>query len=185
MTERERLIVARILKVNHAGEHGAIRIYAAHAFVAKIFMPDIVPKLIELRANEIEHETLFLNAMPDRSARPCRLLFLWSWGGTLLGGLTTLLGRRLEWICTEAVESAVHHHLVDQLKFLQDRDPELHAQIASIQIEELSHLHYAQENRGDVSGFSKFMLAIVSFITDALIAMSTSGDSIWLRRQLS
>jgi 3-demethoxyubiquinol 3-hydroxylase len=185
MNERDRQIVARILKVNHAGEHGAIRIYTAQAFVAKWLIPDIVPKLHELRSHEIEHEKLFFDAMPMHVAKPCRLLFLWSWGGIFLGGLTALLGRRMVWICTEAVEAAVHDHLVDQLKFLRDRDSELHTLIASIQTEELSHLHYAQDNRGTVSGLSKAMLAIVGFITDALIAMSTSGDSIRLKRQLS
>lgn len=105
--------IARILKVNHAGEYGAIRIYAAQAAVASLFMPDIIPKLRELRNHEINHERLFLEAMPKHSAHPCRLLFLWSWGGTLLGGLTALMGRRMVWICTEAVESAVHDHLDD------------------------------------------------------------------------
>lgn len=185
MIERDRQIIARILKVNHAGEHGAIRIYAAQAFIAKWLLPDIVPKLHELLGHEIEHEKLFFDSMPMRFAKPCRLLFLWSWGGMLLGGLTALLGRRMVWICTEAVEAAVHDHLVDQLKFLRDRDPELHALISSIQTEELSHLHYAQAKRGKVSGLSEAMLAIVGFTTDALIAMSTSGDSIRLKRQLS
>ncbi|NJM30981.1 MAG: hypothetical protein HC855_13570 [Rhizobiales bacterium] len=52
------------------------------------------------------------------------------------------------WICTEAVEHAVHHHLVDQLAFLEKRDPELHRLISEIQVEELSHLDHAKSSRG-------------------------------------
>lgn len=184
MNERERQIIGRILKVNHAGEYGAIRIYGSQIAVAKWTAPDVVAKLEELRVHEIEHEKLFRISMPSRSARPCQMLFLWSWGGAILGCLTALMGRKMIWICTEAVESAVHHHLTDQLRFLERRDNELYELIASIQTEELSHLEYAQDHRGVKSVASSTALSAVRIVTDALIAMSTSGDSVRLKRQL-
>ena len=184
MTGRERKVIARILKVNHAGELGAIRIYASQIMVARWTAPDVVSKLTELFDHETEHEKMFRSAMPERMARPCRMLFLWSWGGAALGFLTALLGRKMIWICTEAVESAVHQHLSDQLLFLKERDKVLHELIASIQEEELSHLEYAQIHRGSESTLSRLALTSVRFITDALIAMSTSGDSIRLKQQL-
>ena len=62
---------------------------------------------------------------------------LWSRGGWLLGFLTALMGRQAIWICTAAVEAAVHRHLDDQLHFLPSRDPELRDIILSIREEEI------------------------------------------------
>src|SRR5688572_13544147 len=109
--------VRRILKVNHAGEYGAIRIYGAQIAVARHLHPPIVEVLSEIRGHEIEHCRRFREAMPQRGARPCRVMSFWSLGGYVLGFATALMGERMIWICTEAVESAVHRHLEDQLKF--------------------------------------------------------------------
>ncbi|MBB3524844.1 ubiquinone biosynthesis monooxygenase Coq7 [Rhizobium sp. BK456] len=109
--------VRRILKVNHAGEFGAIRIYGAQILMARRLFPGIVPALEEMREDEIEHCRLFREAMPARRARPCRVMAFWSLGGSVLGILTALGGRNMIWICTQAVESTVHRHLEDQLAF--------------------------------------------------------------------
>ncbi|MFT3988060.1 demethoxyubiquinone hydroxylase family protein [Aestuariivirga sp.] len=182
---RERRIIARILKVNHAGEHGAIRIYATQRAISSILNPGITAKLDEMYGHEIEHHRLFLEAMPSRSARPCRMLFLWAWGGGVLGILTALCGKRAVWLCTEAVEHAVHHHLDDQLLYLADKDEELERLIASIQAEEASHLAYAKQNSGNPSLLSRLLLRGIGSLTTILIWMSTSGDSVRLKRELA
>ena len=176
--------VGRILKVNHAGEHGAIRIYSAQLIIARRFYPEIVGQLSEMLGHEIEHHRLFQEAMPTRNAKPCRLLFLWAWGGWSLGFSTALLGRNMIWICTEAVEEAVHHHLKDQLVFLKKRDRKLYALISAIQFEELSHLENAKSSQTGNGMAGKIALSCVGFVTDVLIAMSTSGDSIRLAREM-
>src|SRR5215510_8349112 len=132
----ERRTIGRILKVNHAGEYGAIRIYRAQAWVARKLYPDVVDFLQETLQHEIQHCFLFLNAMRERSARPCRVMSLWGNGGLVLGFLTALLGRQGIWICTAAVEATVHKHLDDQLNFLRGRDEDLRSLILSIQEEE-------------------------------------------------
>jgi 3-demethoxyubiquinol 3-hydroxylase len=184
LSARDKLIIARILKVNHGGEHGAIRIYSAQLLIARKRFPKVVSTLEDMLRHEIEHHRLFQDAMPPRQAKPCRLLFLWSWGGFLLGFCTALLGERFVWICTEAVEDAVHHHLSDQLNFLNDRDPDLHTLIQSIQIEEQSHLDHARQSRGSESQVSRFALRFIAIVTDVLIWMSTSGDSARLKKEL-
>ena len=184
MTDRQSQIIARILKVNHAGEHGAIQIYGAQISIAKIFYPEIVAKLTEMQSHEIGHHRLFAEAMLPCQAKPCRLLFLWSFGGWGLGFATALLGKKMIWTCTEAVESAVHDHLVDQLTFLNSRDKELHNIIQSIQIEEDAHLHHARQQRGMSNWISVGIVSIIRFITDVLIWMSTSGDSNSLKSDL-
>ena len=184
MDSRERLTIARILKVNHAGEYGAIRIYRAQLWLARRLYPDVVPFLTVTLGHEINHCAMFRSAMPARSARPCRIMALWGNGGYLLGFLTALLGRQGVWVCTAAVEAAVHRHLQDQLLFVRDRDPELHALILAIQDEELLHLHHAEERvNGNV--LSRALNSMITMATDAVIWLSTWGDSSRMARELA
>lgn len=68
VTRDRDVTMRRILKVNHAGEFGAIRIYGAQILVARRLFPDILPALEEMRRDEIDHCRLFREAMPARSA---------------------------------------------------------------------------------------------------------------------
>jgi 3-demethoxyubiquinol 3-hydroxylase len=185
MNAREALTIARILKVNHAGEYGAIRIYRAQIFVARHCYPDLLPFLQQTLAHEINHCALFRGAMPCRRARPCRIMSLWGNGGLILGLLTALLGRQGVWICTAAVESAVHRHMDDQLHFLRGRDTDLHSLISSIQGEELMHLDYAEERIVRRTWWSPLLHGIVWAATDTLIWLSTWGDSTAMARDLA
>ncbi|TWT15415.1 demethoxyubiquinone hydroxylase family protein [Reyranella sp. CPCC 100927] len=177
MEARDQRTIARILKVNHAGEHGAIRIYRAQIWVARRLYPDLLPFLTETIGHEIEHCRLFLDAMPQRQARPCRFMGFWGSGGLILGVATALMTRQGIWICTAAIEAAVHRHLDDQLHFVRDRDVQLHALIESIRGEELQHLRTAQENIVARTRWTRFLTAIISWATDVVIWLSTSGDS--------
>jgi 3-demethoxyubiquinol 3-hydroxylase len=177
MNAADRLTVARILKVNHAGEYGAIRIYRAQAWVARRIYPDLVAFLEETLRHEVLHCTMFREAMPERGARPCRVMSLWGNGGLILGLLTSLLGRQGIWICTAAVESTVHRHLEDQLCFLRHRDEDLHALVVSIQCEEATHLRHAEQRIVTDALWAKVLHGCVSACTDTVIWLSTWGDS--------
>jgi ubiquinone biosynthesis monooxygenase Coq7 len=109
---------------------------------------------------------------------------LWSWGGWLLGLTTALMGRKTIWICTAAVEAAVHRHLDDQLAFLAGRDDELQGIILSIREEELAHLHHAQSQIASLGRGSRLLQRLISDVTDALIWLSTWGDSTRMMRDL-
>lgn len=182
---RDRLTVARILKVNHAGEYAAIHIYRAQIAVSRRLFPDVASFLEETLSHEIDHCKSFRDAMPQRSARPCRIMSLWGRGGWVLGLMTALLGRQGIWICTAAVESAVHRHLDDQLHFLRERDGELHALILDIQKEELAHLDHAQNRITTTGGWSKALGVLISISTDAVIWLSTWGDSVRMAKELA
>jgi ubiquinone biosynthesis monooxygenase Coq7 len=184
MDARDRLTVARILKVNHAGEHGAIRIYRAQIWIARRWYPDVLAFLEETLGHEINHCALFLGAMPQRQARPCRIMALWGNGGLVLGFLTALMGRQGVWICTAAVEAAVHRHLEDQLLFLRERDPELYSLIQSIQSEELSHLRHAEDRIETQTRWLRLLRGLISWSTDAVIWLSTWGDSTRMAKEL-
>jgi ubiquinone biosynthesis monooxygenase Coq7 len=178
------LTISRIVKVNHAGEYGAIRIYSAQIAVASRLFPDVVPALAEMLGHERQHCSKFYGAMPLRRARPCRVMSLWGLGGWLLGLITALSGRQGIWICTAAVEAAVHRHLDDQLHFLADRDLELHALIQSIREEELSHLSHAEHQLEPATASRRSLRRAISSITDVLIWLSTWGDSSRMAREL-
>jgi ubiquinone biosynthesis monooxygenase Coq7 len=180
----EALTIARIVRVNHAGEFGAIRIYSAQIAVARRLYPDLVPALSEMLGHERIHCAAFLAAMPARNSRPCRVMALWSWGGWLLGFLTALMGRQTIWICTAAVEAAVHHHLDDQLHFLEHLDAELSAIILSIRAEELAHLRRAQERITSTGAGARALHRVITLSTDAVIWLSTWGDSTRMARAL-
>lgn len=181
----DRRTTARILKVNHAGEYGAVRIYRAQLWVARRLYPDTVAFLEETLGHEVEHCSLFRNAMPEREAKPCRVLALWGNGGLALGFVTALAGRQGIWICTEAVEATVHRHLDEQLFFLRSRDPELHALIAGIQEEELHHLNYAAERIASRALWARLLRATIVMATEAVIWLSTWGDSTRMAHELA
>jgi ubiquinone biosynthesis monooxygenase Coq7 len=177
VSPREALTIARICRVNHAGEYGAIRIYRAQIAVAKRRYPDMVAPIAEMLAHEIRHCRVFFEAMPARGSRPCRIMSLWSLGGSVLGFVTALAGRRSIWTCTAAVERAVHRHLDDQLHFLAGRDEGLRAAILDIREEELAHLHHAEAELEVFSPAEAFFGRVIGGVTDLLIWLSTWGDS--------
>jgi ubiquinone biosynthesis monooxygenase Coq7 len=172
---RDALTIARIVRVNHAGEFGAIRIYSAQILVSGWFWPDCSPTLSEMLRHERNHCAIFHAAMPSRQSRPCRVMHFWSYGGWLLGFVTACLGRKGIWACTAAVEAAVH--LDDQLYFVRERDPELYKIILSIREEELAHLRHAETQLPSTGTRVQMLRRIIASTTDGLIWLSTWGDS--------
>jgi ubiquinone biosynthesis monooxygenase Coq7 len=184
VSTRDRLTIARILCVNHAGEYGAIRIYGAQIAVAIRLWPDMVPHLVQMLADEIRHCRLFRAAMPSRRSRPCRIMQFWSLGGFILGFVTALAGRQAIWVCTAAVEAAVHRHLGDQLHFLAGRDDGVKAIILDINDEELAHLDIAEKNLQEMNTGQKILHRTITMLTDLMIWLSTWGDSTRMARAL-
>lgn len=175
VTEEDRKTIARILKVNHAGEYGAIRIYRAQLLVIGLFFKELAPQFRSILGHEVAHCDKFKAAMLSRNARPCRAMWFWSIGGYLLGLATALMGRNAIMACTEAVESAVHVHMSDQIIFLKDRDAPLRVLIEEIKVEELEHLHYAEQQLKP-GLFAKILQKVVTKATDTVIWLSTQGD---------
>ncbi|GLS22798.1 hypothetical protein GCM10007874_58180 [Labrys miyagiensis] len=181
---RDRLTIARILRVNHAGEYGAIRIYGAQIAVAKRLWPDVVPHLTEMLGDEIRHCRLFRTAMPSRQSQPCRVMQFWSLGGFVLGFLTALAGRQSIWVCTAAVEAAVHRHLGDQLHFLAGRDEGVKVIILDINEEEVAHLYTAEQHLRGTNPAQRLLHGIITVLTDLMIWLSTWGDSTRMAKAL-
>lgn len=176
-------IAARILRVNHGGEHGAINIYSVQIVAARLRAPDLLPFLREALAHERTHRRRFRALMPSRAGKPCRMMWVWGVGGAVLGLVTGVLGREAILACTEAVETTVHRHLDDQIRWADGRDPEMHRVISDIRVEEATHIDWAVGHRRG-RGF-RWLERAISTATEALIWVSTRGDSVRLARELA
>jgi ubiquinone biosynthesis monooxygenase Coq7 len=176
-------IAARILRVNHGGETGAISIYRTQIAVARWRARDLLPFLGEALAHERSHQSRFRVLMPPRASKPCRLMAIWVVGGGLLGFVSAVLGRDAILVCTEAVERTVHRHLEDQVRWADDNDPELAGTIREIQIEELAHLEFACRNRSGAG--LRWLGVLIAHTTEGLIWLSTRGDSLRLAKQIA
>ncbi|MFZ5669308.1 MAG: demethoxyubiquinone hydroxylase family protein [Pseudomonadota bacterium] len=167
-------IIADILRVNHAGESGAIFIYRAQLWVARLSRSPDTATLRDILGHEKRHRERFRDLMRARGIIPCGALPAWGLGGFALGLMTALLGREAILASTAAVERTVHRHLEDQLRWLADRDPEVSAVVTDIQAEELGHLAWAESGRAKPVGL---LDTLIAFATDLLIWLSTYGAS--------
>jgi 3-demethoxyubiquinol 3-hydroxylase len=160
---------SRILKVNHAGEHGAINIYSGQILLARFTARAMVEELKEFRLHEQRHRAIFGAELQRRGRRRCRSYWLCGAGGFVLGILTGLCGPRAIAATTVAVERVVLRHLEHQVAVLGSRDPAAVAAIeAIIQDERLHHDQSATHVHADGLWY-KVLSPIVSAATEAVI----------------
>lgn len=138
--------IERIIRVDHAGERGAIGIYSAQLTVAWILYRDMVPVLEDMLSHEREHFRTFDRLLQVRDICLCYGLAFWALGGAMLGTFTALLGRNAVWACTDSIETTVLHHLQWQLAFLEVHDVEAHAAVLSIKRDEENHQEMGRQN---------------------------------------
>ena len=134
-----------MLRVNQAGEYGATRIYAGQLAVLARNSP-AAHQIARMAAQEERHLARFNRLMADRRVRPTALQPLWSVAGFALGAATALISERAAMACTDAVETEIDKHYSEQLAELGEEDPELAADIADFQAEELEHRATAREH---------------------------------------
>ena len=135
---------AAMLRVNQAGEYGATRIYAGQLAVLRRNSP--ASKLISRMAMQEErHLARFDRLMAERRVRPTALQPLWNVAGFALGAATALLSEEAAMACTDAVETEIDRHYSSQLAEIGGQDPELAADIAEFQAEEVEHRDTARE----------------------------------------
>jgi ubiquinone biosynthesis monooxygenase Coq7 len=138
----------RILKVNHAGEHGAVNIYRAQRLACFWRDAELKRELEEFRAHEERHRAIFTAELGRRGVRRCRSYWLCGLGGFTLGFVTGICGRASIAAVTVAIEGVVLRHLAIQLRELDGVDPAAHSAVASILEEEQAHHdRAAQETR--------------------------------------
>lgn len=164
--------VERIIRVDHAGEYGAVNIYRAQLLIAKRFYKDIQSNLEEMLAHEQEHLKIFNGLLQSRGIRSCHALGIWGLGGFLVGLFTAVMGRRAIWVCTDSIESTVLHHLEWQLAFLEQHDREVHNAVLSIKSDEEAHQDYGAAHGSGSIVYAPIFL-IVRYSTKFAIWLST------------
>lgn len=160
----------KILKVNHAGEFGAINIYRAQIFMSKIFTPDLVPTLEGFLADELRHMDIFWREIQSRNGIKCKSFWLCGLGGYGMGILSSLLGRKDIMACTWAVESVVVDHLENQLIYLHhNKDPKAYDTVSAILEDEKQHRDLGFEHGGNTNVFYQPLRCTISLFTEVVI----------------
>jgi ubiquinone biosynthesis monooxygenase Coq7 len=129
--------VQRMIRVDHAGEYGAARIYAGQ--LAVLGCSGSGDTLRQMQAQEQEHLDGFADLVVRRRVRPTALLPVWHVAGFALGAVTAAMGQRAAMACTVAVEEAIDAHYAGQIAALDDSEAELRRTIARFREDELHH----------------------------------------------
>lgn len=162
-------LAGRFLKVNHAGEHGAVNIYAGQIFLARLTAPSMVAELIEFKSHEERHRAIFWAELQRRNRQRCKSYWLCGMGGFILGLVTGAFGRRAIAATTVAVERVVLRHLEQQLMLLSDKDEMASQAIASIVTEERQHHDQSATHIALDRFWPRILSPIVSAATEAVI----------------
>jgi 3-demethoxyubiquinol 3-hydroxylase len=160
----------KILKVNHAGEFGAINIYRSQILVSKLIMKDLVPLLESFMEDEKRHLEIFWKEIRSRNGIKCKSFWLCGIGGYFLGFVSSLLGRKGIMACTWAVESVVINHLKEQLLYLQSKsDNAAYEAVNAILEDEINHRDTGFDKGGTGNIWYQPFRSIVSFFTESVI----------------
>ena len=141
--------VERMVRVDHAGEYGATRIYRGQ--LAVLGRGDKGEILRHMLAQEQHHLATFSDLVADRRVRPTALLPLWHLAGFALGAATAAMGTRAAMACTVAVEEAIDEHYSDQVRDLGDSEPALRQTIETFRAEELEHRDIGLANEAELT----------------------------------
>lgn len=127
-----------MIRVDQAGEFGAIRIYGGQLAIMGHRSP-AARKIAGMALQEERHRAFFDQLIAERRVRPTVLQPFWSVAGFALGAVTAAIGPEAAMACTAAVETEIDKHYDDQLKALGDSDPTLSEAIVEFQAEEVEH----------------------------------------------
>ncbi|HEV7267378.1 MAG TPA: demethoxyubiquinone hydroxylase family protein [Falsiroseomonas sp.] len=156
-TPREML--ARTIRVDHAGEYGARRIYEGQ--LAVLGRTKYGPVLRHMKAQEQVHLDTFSRLIAERRVRPTALLPFWHVAGFALGAGTALLGHRAAMACTVAVEEAIDEHYRAQAEELGEDEAPLRETIERFRAEELEHRDIGLEHEAEQAPAYRLLSAAI------------------------
>jgi 3-demethoxyubiquinol 3-hydroxylase len=163
--------IASMIRVNHAGEYGAKRIYAGQLAVMGNNSP-AARSIAHMAEQEARHLAEFENLIAERGVRPTLLQPIWDVAGFALGAVTAAIGPEAAMACTVAVETEIDRHYAEQLEQLGDSEPELSAKIAEFQAEEQEHKATALEQGAERAPAYPLMSLAIRAGCRAAIAIS-------------
>tara|TARA_B100000902_G_C27257813_1_gene888920 strand:- start:743 stop:1270 length:528 start_codon:yes stop_codon:yes gene_type:complete len=166
--------IEEFIRVDHAGERGAVKIYEGQLLALNTLVKDEDLKNIieEMKVHEKEHCNFFEKEIKKRNITPTKLLPLWDLLGVGLGFGSTLLGRKAAMLCTASVEEVIDKHYQNQINQLDSSEKELKKKIIKFRDDELHHKDIAYEKGATKKGFYSVLDKIIK--TGSKIAINIS-----------
>ena len=166
--------IEEFIRVDHAGERGAVKIYEGQLLALNTLVKDeSLKKLIEeMKTHEKEHCDFFEKEIKKRNITPTKFLPLWDLLGVGLGFSSTLLGKKAAMLCTASVEEVIDKHYQNQINELDSSENELKKKIIKFREDELHHKNIAYEKGATKKGFYSIMDLIIK--TGSKIAINIS-----------
>jgi ubiquinone biosynthesis monooxygenase Coq7 len=166
--------VEEFIRVDHAGERGAIKIYEGQLLALSTFIKnDELKKTIEkMKEHEKEHCNYFENEIKKRKIKPTKFLPLWDLLGVSLGFSSTILGKKAAMLCTASVEEVIQEHYENQINQLESDEKKLKKKIVKFREDELNHKDIAYDEGATKEGIYYIMDKIIK--TGSKIAINIS-----------
>ena len=174
MTRINKNKIEEFIRVDHAGERGAIKIYEGQLLALNTIVKDekLKKKIEEMQLHEREHCNYFENEIKKRSIKPTKFLPLWDLLGVGLGFGSTLLGKKATMLCTASVEEVIDEHYQNQIEQINDDEKDLKNKIVKFRDDELHHKDIAYEEGATKDGLYSVMDKIIK--TGSRIAIRIS-----------
>ena len=166
--------VIEFIRVDHAGERGAIKIYEGQLLALNTFVKndDLKKKIEEMKVHEKEHCDYFENEIKKRKIKPTKFLPLWDILGVGLGFGSTILGKKSAMLCTASVEEVIDKHYLNQIEQLENDEKKLKEKIIKFREDELHHKNIAYEEGATKKGIYSILDKIIK--TGSKIAINIS-----------
>tara|TARA_Y100001970_G_C14161633_1_gene818880 strand:- start:40 stop:573 length:534 start_codon:yes stop_codon:yes gene_type:complete len=166
--------VEEFIRVDHAGERGAIKIYEGQLLALKTFVkdPELQKTVEHMQEHEREHRDFFEDEIKKRNIKPTKFLPLWDLLGVGLGFGSTILGKKAAMLCTASVEEVIDEHYKSQINQLGDDEKNLKKKITKFREDELHHRDIAYEEGATKKGIYSIMDKVIK--TGSKIAIRIS-----------
>ena len=174
MENTDKKTLDEIIRVDHAGERGAIKIYEGQLLALKTLKLDksLENKIEDMKEHEKEHLEYFESEIQKRKIKPTYLLPLWDVLGVALGFGTALLGKKATMLCTASVEEVIEDHYEKQIKKLGNDEKDLKEKIKKFKEDETNHKNIAYESGASKKGFYSLMHKIIKSASRVAITIS-------------
>ena len=174
MEKTNKTKVEEFIRVDHAGERGAIKIYEGQLLALNTLVKDdnLKKTIQEMKDQEKEHCNYFENEIKIRNIKPTKLMPLWDLLGVGLGFGSTLLGKKAAMLCTASVEEVIDEHYEKQINQLKPDEKILKEKIKKFRLDELHHKNIAYEKGATKKGLYKILDRIIK--TGSKVAINIS-----------
>ena len=174
MKKTDKKKLEEFIRVDHAGERGAIKIYEGQLLALNTLIKnDNLKKMItDMKKHEEEHSNFFENEIEKRKIEPTKLLPLWDLLGLGLGFGSTILGKKAAMLCTASVEEVIDEHYKNQIDQIEVDEKELKDKIIKFRQDELNHKDMAYEEGATKKGIYSIMDKVIK--TGSKIAIKIS-----------